>query len=53
MSVILNLFRERIRQTGKAAHSHTHREIVALMDEAAPAPKKRGPYKKKGQENSN
>ena len=28
-------------------------DIVKLIDEAAPAPKKRGPYKKRGQENSN
>ena len=28
-------------------------DIIALIDALAPAPKKRGPYKKKGQENSN
>jgi len=28
-------------------------DIIALIDAAAPAPKKRGAYKKKGQENSN
>jgi len=27
-------------------------DIVALVEDDAPAPKKRGPYKKKGQDNS-
>ena len=28
--VILDLLRERVRQTGEAAHSHAHREVLAL-----------------------
>lgn len=38
---------------GVTDHLWDIEDIVKLIDDAAPTPKKRGPYKKRGQENSN